>query len=67
MWSPDTDVLILLIYLASRGRIGPNTRLKFLTWKKTKYREIYIQERVHIIRIEKSIGLVGFHNFTSDD
>ena len=37
VWSPDTDVLILLIDLVSRGHLGAQTCLKFLTGQGTKY------------------------------
>ena len=32
VWSPDTDVLLLLLDLVSRGRIAAPTSLKFSTW-----------------------------------
>ena len=31
VWSPDTDVLILLLDLVSHGRLGAQTQLRFLT------------------------------------
>jgi hypothetical protein len=37
-WSPDTDVLALLLDLVSCGHLGAQTRLKFLTGKGIKYR-----------------------------
>ena len=67
VFSPDTDVLIMLIELAARQRLGSQTRLKFLTGKASKYREIGILERVSAIGILKSQGLIGFHNFTGAD
>ena len=67
VWSPDTDVLTMLLDLASRGRLRFETRLKFLTGKATKYREIDVMERVHAIGILKSQGLIGLHNFTGAD
>ena len=33
VWSPDTDVLNLLLHLASSGRLGSLTHLKLLTGK----------------------------------
>ena len=66
VWSPDTDVLTLLIDLASH-HIGPQTRLKFLTGKAAKHREIDVVEKVKAIGLRKSQGLVGFHNFTGAD
>ena len=66
VWSPDTDVLTLLIDLASH-HIGPQTRLKFLTGKAAKHREIDVVEKVKAIGLRKSQGLLGFHNFTGAD
>ena len=67
VWSPDTDVLTLLLDLASNGRIGADTRLTFLTGKGTKYREIDVVERVRVIGLNKCQGLVGLHNFSGAD
>ena len=67
VWSPDTDVLTILMDLASRGRLGLQTRLTFLTGKGAKFREIDVMERVHAIGILKSQGLIGLHNFTGAD
>ena len=53
VWSPDTDVLTLLIDLASR-HLGTQTRLKFLTGKTGKHRKIDVVERVNLIGIRKS-------------
>lgn len=36
VWSPDTDVLLLLLDLVANHRLGALTKLKFLTGKKTK-------------------------------
>ena len=66
VWSPGTDVLTLLMNLASR-RLGTQTRLKFLTGKAAKCREIDVMERVNTIGIHKSQGLVGLHNFSGAD
>ena len=66
VWSPGTDVLTLLMDLASR-RLGTQTRLKFLTGKAAKCREIDVMERVNTIGIHKSQGLVGLHNFSGAD
>ena len=65
--SPDTDVFILLLDLVSRDRLGPQTRLKFLTGKGRKYREIDVVERVRVIGRHKSQGLIGLHNFSGAD
>ena len=67
VWSRDTDVLTILLDLASRGRLGFHTRLKFLTGKATKYREIDVVERVRAIGSLKCQGLIGLHNFTGAD
>jgi len=67
VWSPDTDVLILLLDLVSHGNLEPQTCLKFLTVKSTKYREIDVVERVEIIGPNKCKGLIGLHNFTGAD
>ena len=67
VWSPDTDVLLLLIDLVSHGRIAPPTRLKFLTGKGPRAREIDIFERVDVIGHHKCQGLLGLHNFSGVD
>jgi len=43
------------------------TRLRFLTVKSTKYREIDVVGRVHAIGSLRSQGLIGLHNFTGAD
>ena len=67
VWSPDTDVLILLMDLVAHGRINEFVMLKFLTGKANKYRSIDIHERVSIIGREKSQDLIGLHDFTGAD
>ena len=67
VWSPDTDVLILLLDLASCGRLGAHTHLKFLTGKGSMYRQIDIVERVRVIGNHKCQGLIGLHNFSGAD
>ncbi|MES9881331.1 MAG: hypothetical protein ABW185_10665 [Sedimenticola sp.] len=67
VWSPDTDVLILLIDLVSNDRLGDLTRLKFLTGKSRKFREIDVVERVRVIGRRKCQGLIGLHNFSGAD
>jgi hypothetical protein len=67
VWSPDTDVLILLLHLASSGRLGEQTGLKFLTGRGVKFRQIDVINRMKAIGIQKSQGLLGFHNFTGAD
>ena len=44
VWSPDTDVLILLMNLVAHGRLGAFTKLNILTGKGDKYRSINIRE-----------------------
>ena len=67
VWSPDTDILILLVDLVAHGRLGAFTKLNFLTGKHDKYRSINIRERVSVIGREKCQGLIDFHNFTGAD
>ena len=67
VWSPDTDVLLLLLDLVSRGRIAAPTSLKFSTGMGTKAREIDIFERVEVIGYHKCQGLLGLHNFSGAD
>jgi len=67
VWSPDTDVLVLLIDLVSRGRLGAHARLKILTGKSAKYREIDVVERVRAIGQRKCQGLIRLHNFSGAD
>ena len=66
VWSPDTDVLMFLLDLVSCGRLGPQTRLKFLTSKGVKYRQIYVVERVQVNGRRKCQGLIGL-NFSGAD
>ena len=65
--SPDTDVLVLLLDLVSRGRHGNLNSLKFLTGKGANYREIDVIQRVQAIGIHKCQGLIGLHHFTGAD
>lgn len=65
--SPDTEVLILLLDLVSHGRLGAQTRLKFLTGRGIKYREIDVIKRVQVIGRHKCQGLLGLHNFSGAD
>ena len=44
VWSPDTDVLTILLDLASCGCLGNRICLKFLTGKTTKYRDVDVLE-----------------------
>ena len=63
VWSPDTDVLILLLDLVSNGRLGTQTHFKFLTGKGTKYREIDVVEHMRVIGPHKCQVLIGLHRF----
>ena len=65
--SPDTDVFILLMDLASNGHLGALTKLIFCTGIGKYYQEIDIRSRVKIIGIKKARGLIGLHNFTGAD
>ena len=67
VWSPDTDVLLLLVDLVSWGHIAAPTSLKFVTGKGSKKREIDIFERVLVIGHHKCQGLLGLHNFSGAD
>jgi len=67
VWSPDTDVLTLLVDLAAHGRLPANVGLKFLTGKVAKYREIDVARQVGVIGNEKCKGLIGLHHFSGAD
>ena len=67
VWSPDTDVLLLLLDLVSCGHTASPTRLKLITGKGTKKREIDVFELVQAIGYRKCQGLLGFHNFSGAD
>ena len=67
VWSPDTDVLTMLLHLVSTKRLDSQTRLKFLTGKAGKLREIDVVERVNAVGVSKCEGLIGLHNFTGAD
>jgi len=67
VWSPDTDVLVLLLHLVSSCHLGSQTHLKFLTGTGSKFREIDVIERMEAIGSNKCQGLLGFHNFSGAD
>lgn len=67
VWSPDTDVLTLLLDLVARDRLGAHSRLLFLTGKGTKQRQIDVIGRVKAIGRRKCQGLIGLHNFSGAD
>ena len=49
VWSPDTDVLFLLLDLVSCGHIASPTRLKLITRKGRKKRETDVVECIQAI------------------
>ena len=63
--SLDTDVLVLLLNLVSRGNHGNLNSLNFLTGKGANYREIDVIQRVQAIGIHKCQGLIGLHHHFS--
>ncbi|KAG0711994.1 hypothetical protein GWK47_019398 [Chionoecetes opilio] len=65
VWSPDTDVFLLLIYLVANHTIPG--QLKMLTGRAKFFRTIDIKERCTAIGTEKSKALIGLHNFTGAD
>jgi len=67
VWSPDTDVLVLLMDLVANGHLKSPTTLQFLTGKGAKYRKIDVGDRVAAIGRQKSKGLIGLHHFTGAD
>ena len=67
VWSPDTDVLILLMDLVAHDRISGLTKLKLVTGIGNKVRSINIPERVAAIGHHKCQGLIGLHNFSGAD
>ena len=67
VWSPDTDVLILLIDLVAHGHLGEFNNLRFLTGKRAKYRAFDVPDRVSAIGTERDKGLIGLHHFTGAD
>jgi len=62
--SPNSDVLVLLLDLVSRGRCGNLNSLSYLTGKGTNYRETDVIQRVQAIGIYKCQGLIGLHPST---
>ena len=54
VYSPDTDVYVLLIDLVANGRIGALTRQLMITGKKLKKQTIEIVNRVRAMGLEKS-------------
>ena len=67
VWSPDSDVLVVLMDRVAHGRLGAFNKLNFLTGKGDKFRSITFRESSSVIGREKCQGLIGFHNFTGAD
>ncbi|MES9884227.1 MAG: TCR domain-containing protein [Sedimenticola sp.] len=65
VYSPDTDVFLLLIDMAARHRVPG--KLLFLTGKKANQRFIDIHDRCRSLGEEKAKALIGLHNFTGAD
>ena len=66
IWSPDTDVLILLIDLVATHD-NFSSKINLLIGKGEKYRKIDVGERIQIVGKERSKGLIGLHNFSGAD
>ena len=61
---------IAIAIVVANGRLKDNTKLRFITGKKTKntYRRVIdVRERVKAPGSSKSKALIGFHNFTGAD
>jgi len=63
VWSPDTDVLIILLSYAQRG----TQTLLLDTGIGNERRIINIHELANIIGLDISIALPAFHSFTGSD
>lgn len=67
VYSPDTDVLVLLMDLASRGNTGALTNIIMHAGKESAPKPIDIMDRVQIIGRRKSQAMVGLHTYTGED
>ena len=67
IYSPDTDVLLLLMDLVANEHVGAFTKINFKTGRGAKQHSIDICQRVQAIGREKSKGLIGIHNFSGAD
>ena len=65
VWSPDTDVFLLLLDLVATSTVQGDVKL--LTGRGKFYRTIDVKERCVVIGPEKSKSLIGLHNFTGAD
>ena len=67
IYSPDTDVLVLLMDLVSTGNTGATTNVILHAGKESKPKDIDIMGRVQSIGQRKSQALIGLHTFTGED
>ena len=67
VFSPDTDVLVLLVDLVSRGHVGALTNIILHAGKYKIPKDIDVVQRVDALGKRKAQGLIGFHNFTGSD
>lgn len=65
IFSPDTDIFILLMDLISN--CSNNNNVNFVTGKGCKRRKININERCFAIGNSKAQGLIGLHAFTDGE
>ena len=63
VWSPDTDVFLLLIYYQQ----SLCNRTLFHTGRGNDERDIDIREAYEVIGDQKAEGLLGYHAFTGSD
>ena len=67
VWSPDTDILLLLIDIAASATEVESCNLNLLTGKGDRYRRIDIHEKVKALGKDKSRAVIGLHNFSGAD
>ena len=65
--SSDTDVIVLLFIMVSRGRHRNLSSLKFWTGKGANYKLIDVIQQVQAIGMHKCQGIIGLHHFTGAD
>ena len=63
IWSPDTDVLLLLMDLVSNDLISESSTVRF----RNHHRSLNVRDCVTAVGKKKSQGLVGLHNFSGAD
>ena len=66
VYSPDTDVLVELLDLVSRGFTDDRTNIMH-AGKENAPKPIDIMKRVHCIGREKSLAMVGLHTLSGED